>query len=418
MCANIVLADPLPKKIDPTGKLTERELEEKRKELERAAELAVERAVEKAAERAVERALNNGNSSTITVTTKESYQNAQRVAEEQAASGSESTRPYNPQIYNRQYDYQGGGDYKVDPDEAEELGISKEQVNSSVEGNQERPQTNQASGEQVSGEEVASAEEDGGVSYEENEGAEEAGEGGEEGEKDFQLGFSTDFGDLDISGISTLKGDFGMKNTKTFTNSYSKPKDEFAGGNLDIDPEEGATIFHMYASDFGGTGWSSAKQDGWVRHRPLWDDNNQNVGRRHFDPFGTKQPTDEQKGKAHKNEGEQRSEQTRHHPRRIRLHKRNVDNLDKYGIPLTAHSIDSATPTGNYEFLQKEIKLPVSSIVYGSVTPAPMKAYLTIPVPYVAGRAFRNNTELEAPSGFEPHKLSLPPKQLNDEVSQ
>lgn len=64
----------------------------RKEDLERAAELAVERAAEKAAERAVEKSLEAGNQTSMTITVKESYSNARKTAEEQAAPGSESTR--------------------------------------------------------------------------------------------------------------------------------------------------------------------------------------------------------------------------------------------------------------------------------------------------------------------------------------
>ena len=67
----------------------------RKEDLERAAELAVERAAERAAERAVEKALEAGNTTSTTITVKESYSNAKEIAEEQAAPGSESTRSRN-----------------------------------------------------------------------------------------------------------------------------------------------------------------------------------------------------------------------------------------------------------------------------------------------------------------------------------
>uniref|UniRef100_A0ABD2W6G6 Uncharacterized protein n=1 Tax=Trichogramma kaykai TaxID=54128 RepID=A0ABD2W6G6_9HYME len=437
---SLVISEPAAavKKREPAAvgqsvgpKLTEAELAEKRRELERAAELAVERAVEKAAERAVEKALSNGNSSTITVTTKEAYSNAKAVAEEQAAPGAESTLPDDPPqvAYDRQYGYEGG--YKVDTSaEAEQLGISKESVNSSVENNEEAAASGEASEAADGSAEAAagSAEHD---SYEVSDVDDDEAEGGgdkAEGDagKDFDIGFDTDF-DIDISGISSLKGDFGLKNTKTISNSYSKPKDGFPPGHLDINPEEGATILEMYASDFGGSGWSSAKQDGWVRHRPLWDDNSQqqqNVGRRYFENFGEKNPQEAKaqgKKKSQKPEEERQQPQpSEHHHRRIKLiHKRMVDNLDMYGVPLTAHSIDSSAQAGLYQFLQKEIKLPVHKKQFGAKTPAPMKVYLTIPVPYVPSRGFQKRDEkdtinLQLPYNAVPES----PKSFNDELTE
>lgn len=73
--------------------LTSSILEARKEDLERAAELAVERSAERAAERAVEKALEAGNQTSTTITVKESYSNARKTAEEQAAPGSESTRP-------------------------------------------------------------------------------------------------------------------------------------------------------------------------------------------------------------------------------------------------------------------------------------------------------------------------------------
>lgn len=67
----------------------------RKEDLERAAELAVERSAERAAERAVEKSLEAGNKTSMTITVKESYSNARKIAEEQAAPGSESTRQNN-----------------------------------------------------------------------------------------------------------------------------------------------------------------------------------------------------------------------------------------------------------------------------------------------------------------------------------
>ena len=272
------------------------DLSTKKEDLERAAELAVERAAEKAAERAVEKALNSGNSSTITVTVKEAYSNSKKTAEEAAAPGSESTRPYDSKIYDRQYGYTPPGSYKVDDSsEAKELGIPKEALNSSVE--------NLESAEATSAEETDRSVEstDGPEADASFESAKDVSDKSvpvitavpgsiNNFDSSTALGFGADFSGLDASADSSFKGDFGLKSdTKTFSTSYSNTKDDFPGTKVDVDDEEDAEIFKMYASDFGDGGWSSTKKEGWVRHRQLWDDNknpktSQNFGE--FDDFG------------------------------------------------------------------------------------------------------------------------------------
>lgn len=340
-------------------------------DLERAAELAVERAAEKAAERAVEKALTSGNSSTGTVTVKESYSNAQKTADEAAAPGSESTRSYDAKMYDRQYAYSPPGDYKVDDSaEAEELGISKESLNSSVENLEESE----------GGESVGSAESLGpaDTSFESAEG------GSVESEKpevsaipisNFDTPSTLDFGADFDPGFKG--GDFGLKrSTETFSSSYSKPKDDFPPAKVDVDDHEDAEIFKMYA-DFGGTGWSSTKQKGWVRHRPLWDDSKR-VNRDFIDDFGDVSavetraagkklpPTENQKVKLHK-----------------RMVDQQIDRSDQLAVPLATLSLDSRTPEALYQLLQREVKIPMTKNKYNNRVPVPMKVYVTIPVPYL-----------------------------------
>lgn len=128
----------------------------KKEDLERAAELAVERAAERVAERAVEKALEAGNSSTTTVTVKEGYSNARKVAEEQAAPGSESTRHLSDQsdsLPPDEYTYLGGrqharSDGNVEYDEESARILSKEEGN--VDYRDEKNPTNNGKTEEMS----------------------------------------------------------------------------------------------------------------------------------------------------------------------------------------------------------------------------------------------------------------------------
>lgn len=400
------------------------------RELERAAELAVERAAEKAAERAVEKALNSGNSSTVTVTVKESYSNAMKTAEEQAAPGSESTRPYDPKIYDRQYGYSPPGQYRVNESaEAEELGISKESLNSSVEnGGAATPVPTSA--ESVEADRSVEAVSTPSLGFDVAVSTKSIPEIPEIPEKpatssissvgfdvstNAGLGFSAaDFSTLDsaLDDVSTsivtgvepgFKGDFGLKSsTKTFSSSYSKNKDDDFSGTkvVDVDDEEDAEIFKMYASDFGDGGWTSAKQKGWVRHRPLWDDSkklgskNQDFWSEDFSDIsaGETQSKDSPKVqppliptslKAQPQPAPLVSSTTQ---KTSQVVKRMVEhytdrNQDQVAVPLATLSLDPKTPAALYQLLQREVKFPVNG--YDRRLPMPMKVYVTIPVPYL-----------------------------------
>ncbi|XP_016842455.3 uncharacterized protein LOC107981340 [Nasonia vitripennis] len=390
------------------------------RELERAAELAVERAAEKAAERAVEKALNSGNSSTVTVTVKESYSNAMKTAEEQAAPGSESTRPYDPKIYDRQYGYSPPGQYQVnDSAEAEELGISKESLNSSVE-NAGAATPVPTSAESVEADRSVESVSTPTIGFDAatKDGPDEPATSsissvGFDVSTSAGLGFSAaDFSTLDsaLDDVSTsivadsepgFKGDFGLKSsTKTFSSSYSKSKDDDFSGTkvVDVDDDEDAEIFKMYASDFGDGGWTSAKQKGWVRHRPLWDDNkkldtnNKDFWSEDFSDIsaGETQNKDSQKVQPPSTPtsptAQTPAEESPTTQKTSQVVKRMVKhytdrNQEQVAVPLATLSLDPKTPAALYQLLQREVKFPING--YDRRLPMPMKVYVTIPVPYL-----------------------------------
>ncbi|XP_058791249.1 uncharacterized protein LOC131664289 isoform X2 [Phymastichus coffea] len=381
-----------------------------KKDLERAAELAVERAAEKAAERAVEKALNSGNSSTITVTVKEAYENTKKTAEEAAAPGSESTRPHNPQMYDRQYAYTPpvDGDYKVsDSAEAEELGVSKESLNSSVEDLGSAEVTEGSADKEPEEEvdvdlplELASFE-----SVKEN-----ADETTDSSGKDFDVSLGIDFG-LDFGSLD-MSGDFGSKSSassKTETYSTSVSKDN--GSNpVDVSEDEDAEVFGMYASDFEGSGWSSKKQKGWVRHRPLWDDTKSRVSRGSlWDDIMKTDKADEKK----------RDKKSSDKPK-PKLFKRNAGDFEaaesgtnQVAVPLASLSLDPKAPALLYQLLQKELKY--SSSNYSIKSPIPMRLYVTVPVPYLRANNHDNDKEVTHITP-RPYRTTIAPKEINDEI--
>ena len=211
-----------------------------REELERAAELAVERAAEKVAERAVEKSLDAGNSSTVTVTVKEGYSNARRTAEEDAAPGSESTRPG----YYVNYQHQHYDTPNYDVNHSEESYSSRESHYSDEEAdsNPEDAETYDSS------------------SHAETEAPTYAA-------TDFSSDLDFDFDDFGSSG-----GNFGMRNKRMFQGSQMKSfKTRGFASKRSIPEETDEDIFKRYSGN-SKTGWTTTKQGGWTRHRPIWDD--------------------------------------------------------------------------------------------------------------------------------------------------
>lgn len=410
-------------------------LSQSKADLEKAAELAVERAAEKAAERAVEKALNSGNSSTITVTIKEAYENAKYTAEEAAAPGSESTKPE-----DRQYEAApaGKGQYEVyDSAEAAELGISKEQVNSSVEELQAGGGVSSVEAEveaPISGEVDDGGEGDSGEGGEvdaddpgdiDADGTEDVAEvasfesnrenaDGEKGEEaaggaDASVGLdlSGDFGGLDLSdgdqsgGAAKGDGSFGKRNT--FTDSSTSPNQDYDGvGKAEVDDEEDAEIMKMYASDFGDAGWSSAKQQGWIRHRPLWDDTKNRVTRQPF--WDDSAAATDVSGKGKKEEDPDLRSTEEKDTSRTRMSKRMLEELENERT-----STVKSPPGKLYELLQRDAAAPPVINATKIAAPPPVKVVYATPYYPPPSRGFEKKT-------LEFMQSTISPKELNDEV--
>jgi hypothetical protein len=334
-----------------------------KKDLERAAELAVERAAEKAAERAVEKALNSGNSSTITVTVKESYSNAKKTAEEAAAPGSESTRPYDPKVYNSQYAYEPRPptQYKVTAsgEDEEYSGDKDPEADQSVE---------YESSSELSSESIEQIR----APLAPTTPITEMDSDNDESEFDA----TSDADSFDINSDASFQGNFGLKSTKsgrteTFSRSYSSPKTDFADTKVEVDDNEDAKILKLYATQLQKDGWSSARQKGWIRHRPLWDDSK--VGRidqEFWNSFGDMSVSESAFGKDQSNEDRQR-----------------LYGTTQLSLPAATMDFSSIDHLPFYQMFHRQVEEPPRqrSQIYRSKTSGnrgPIKLFLTIPVAY------------------------------------
>lgn len=258
-----------------------------RRELERAAELAVERAAEKVAERAAEKSLEEGNSTTLTVTVKEGYSNARKTAEEQAAPGSESTRPGNPQgnyHHSPAFDEKYYDPYDVDKttlfspssDDTENAGSWREYSMEGADGYAD-------------------------------------GENRDSGPADFDSDFEFDF-DSNVD-FDTKRSDDGLFRKTHNSKRSLKPRTRRDRGDFeDYDGEDrDENIFLKYKRL--NPAWSTTSNDGWTRYRPLWDDdrsfgngkNRRNPGRERESDSGEEE---ENKGRGSEESGEHEEEES------------------------------------------------------------------------------------------------------------
>lgn len=360
-------------------------------------ERETERAAEKAAERALAKSLNPKNSSDITITVLEGHKNTKKMGKEPVVSSAKSTRSCGRKIRSRQYDYQSpdDGEYKVsDSSEADELGIPKDSLNSSIEdlGSVEAVEKSVEGSAEVQSQEVTTPEDF--TSFEST--REPNDKTSESSEKDLDLSFGQlfdhNFSSLLMSGDSGEKGSSTRK-TESYTPSFTKPKD--LGSQMVMHGAADTEVLRMYDNK-KNSGWLDKQKD-LVGRRQLWDDNKSRVSRRSsWDDFSAEFSSE--KPKIFK---------------RMAGDYESVENTNQVAVPMASLSLDPKAPALLYKLLQKQLKY--SSEDYSQKSTVPMKLYVTVPVPYLRANKPQDDQETTLITP-RPYHANISQRKINEEV--